>query len=180
MSKDKFLLMIRDEDLLKKLTKDMDFAFDEREMLSYCTIARVNVIPSQRDLEIFLDVSQLVKQPLLLKLACKIKAKYNPDGEVTISPRPIYRMNLSLFDEEQIINQKVSTRDLAKFNIKNKFNIVPKSKPQSNQRPQQPPQSPPQSQSQPPQFHPPLPSTSTTASASTTTATATIPTSAAK
>ena len=69
MSGEKFLLMIHDGDILSKLIKNMDFSFDERERLSYCKIARVNVIPSQKDLEIFLDMEKLVEKPMLYRLA---------------------------------------------------------------------------------------------------------------
>ena len=120
MSGEKFLLMIHDGDILSKLTKDMGFSFDEREMLSYCKIARVNVIPSRRDLEIFLDVEKLVNKKFLYKLAHCIKLKYNPQGDVTISPRPIYSSDISLFDGDQIVQQQVSTKDESKFGIVNK------------------------------------------------------------
>ena len=150
MSGEKFLLMIHDGDILSKLIKDMGFSFEEREMLSYCKIARVNVIPSQKDLEIFLDMEKLVKKPMLYKLARCIKIKYNPQGEVTISPRPIYNSNPSLFEGDQIVQQKVSTKtDSSKFEVVKK--PIQISRPQSSSQFQQPLQSNPQyhSQSQP-------------------------------
>ena len=111
MSGEKFLLTIRDGNIFSKILNGFNASFDEREMLSYCKVARVNVIPSEKDLEIFLDVEKKVQRQLLYKVACFIKEKYNPQGEVTISPRPIYGSDMSLFGDDTITNQKASTKD---------------------------------------------------------------------
>ena len=125
MNGEKFLLTINDERILSKLTENMKFTFDEREALSQYEVARVNVIPKQKDIEIFLEVSTPPNKKLLCKIALLFRDKYNPKGHVTISPRPRYEPNkvISLFDDSPLDSEKkyprVSTRDLKNINKNN-------------------------------------------------------------
>ena len=115
MSGEKFLLMISNERVLQKFIKNMREAnLDERELLSQCEVARVNVIPNEKYIEIFLEVPNPIDKKLLLKLALHIKKDINPEGEVAISPRPHYGDSISLFDdpeEQKSKYGKVSTKD---------------------------------------------------------------------
>ena len=116
MSGEKFLLMISNARIFQKLTKDMKSSFDERELLSKCEVARVNVIPSEKYIEIFLEVPQPISKRILQRVVEHVKAKFNPEGEVTISPRPHYDATISLFESQDPADYeskygKVSTKD---------------------------------------------------------------------
>ena len=77
MSGEKFLLTIKDNNMLGKLIKGLTLNGEEAEMLSQCKIARVNVTPSEKYLEIFLEVNEALNKKLLEKIAWHIKNKYN-------------------------------------------------------------------------------------------------------
>ena len=94
----------------------MKSSFDERELLSKCEVARVNVIPSEKYIEIFLEVPQPISKRILQRVVEHVKAKFNPEGEVTISPRPHYDATISLFESQDPADYeskygKVSTKD---------------------------------------------------------------------
>ena len=65
MSGEKFLLTIRNGKIFSNLISGMNASFDEREMLSQCLIARANVIPSEKFIEIFLEVQGAIDKKLL-------------------------------------------------------------------------------------------------------------------
>ncbi len=117
MSGEKFLLTISDDKILQKLVSTMNASFEEKESLFQCTIARVNVIPSKKFTEIFLQVPKALNKKLLLKLALHIRDTHDPNSEVKISPRKIRdEQNMSLFEYDDPIERErkygsVSTSD---------------------------------------------------------------------
>ena len=100
MKDDQFMISGIREERFKEMISGLKLSFDEQESLSGSCISLVNVIPSDKFVEIFLQTQNNVSKILLYKLAVYLKNKYNPNGEIKVSPRPKNDQG-SLFEDEE-------------------------------------------------------------------------------
>ncbi|MBR1728789.1 MAG: PolC-type DNA polymerase III [Selenomonadaceae bacterium] len=100
MKDDQFMISGIREERFKEMISGLKLSFDEQESLSGSCISLVNVIPSDKFVEIFLQTQNNISKILLYKLAVYLKNKYNPNGEIKVSPRPKNDQG-SLFEDEE-------------------------------------------------------------------------------